>query len=81
LVLQAQRDQAQAQSNLVLATANYQKSRVELDRAIGLTLDHNGILMDDAVRGQVTKTPHVPYVVPSSSVPPSTTTPPVQPQQ
>ncbi|HSS96756.1 MAG TPA: TolC family protein [Terriglobales bacterium] len=80
LVLQAQRDRAQAQSNMVAATANYQKSRVELDRATGLTLDHNGILMDDAVKGQVSKSPHVPYVVPASETP-STTTQPAQPQQ
>jgi hypothetical protein len=44
--------------------SNYQKSRVELDRVIGLTLDHNGILMDDAERGQVSKMPHVPYATP-----------------
>jgi outer membrane protein len=81
LVLQAQRDQAQAQSNMVAATANYQKSRVELDRATGSTLDHNGILMDDAVKGQVSKAPHVPYVVPASETPGTTTAPPAQPQQ
>jgi outer membrane protein len=81
LVLQAQRDQAQAQSNMVAATANYQKSRVELDRATGSTLDHNGILMDDALKGQVTKSPHVPYVVPASEVPGNTAVQPAQPQQ
>jgi len=81
LVLQAQRDQAQAQSNLVAATANYQKSRVELDRATGATLDHNGILMDDAMKGQVTKSPHVQYVVPASEVPGNTPAQPTQPQQ
>jgi hypothetical protein len=40
------------------------KSRLELDRATGLLLDHSGIMMDDAVRGQVTHTPSVPYVEP-----------------
>jgi outer membrane protein TolC len=64
LVLQAQRDMADAQSKQVTAMSNYQKSRVELDRVIGLTLDHNGILMDDAERGQVSKMPHVPYATP-----------------
>ncbi len=68
LVLQAQRDMAQAQSNQVTSMSNYQKSRVELDRVIGATLDHNGILMDDAVRGQVSKTPHVPYATPRTDV-------------
>jgi outer membrane protein len=62
LVLQAQRDLAQAQSNLVTAMSSYEKSRVELDRAIGLTLDHNGIVLADAERGQVSKMPSVPYV-------------------
>jgi len=77
LVLQAQRDMAQAQSNQVLAMANYQKSRVELDRSIGLTLDRNGIMMDDAQRGEVSKMPHVPYVTPRTDVQAQ----PAQPQQ
>jgi outer membrane protein TolC len=68
LVLQTQRDLAQAQSNLVAAKSSYEKSRVELDRAIGLTLDRNGILLDDAERGQVSKMPHVPYVTPRQDV-------------
>jgi outer membrane protein TolC len=80
LVLQTQRDMAQAQSNQVAAMANYQKSRVELDRAIGLTLDHNGIMMDDAERGQVSKMPHVPYVVPRVDLQPNAA-PQTQPQQ
>jgi hypothetical protein len=68
LVLQAQRDMAQAQSNQVTAMANFQKSRIELDRVTGLTLEHNGIMMDDAVRGAVNTMPHVPYVVPANTV-------------
>jgi outer membrane protein TolC len=68
LVLQAQRDMAQAQSTQVTAMANYQKSRIELDRVTGLTLEHNGIMMDDAVRGAVNTMPHVPYAVPASTV-------------
>lgn len=70
LVLQAQRDLAQAASNLVTAKSNYEKARVELDRATGLTLDHNGIQMQDAERGQVSKMPHVPYAAPSADVQP-----------
>jgi outer membrane protein TolC len=77
LVLQTQRDMAQAQSNQVAAMANYQKSRVELDRVIGLTLDHNGILMDDALSGQVSKMPHAPYVTPRTDLQGQ----PAQPQQ
>jgi outer membrane protein len=64
LVLQNQRDLTQAESNLVTAMSNYEKSRVELDRTIGATLDRMGILMADAERGQVTKMPGVPYVAP-----------------
>ena len=64
LVLQNQSELATAQSNLVSAMAAYEKSRLELDRATGLLLDHAGITMDDAVRGQVTHIPNVPYVAP-----------------
>lgn len=64
LVLQNQSELATAQSNMVSAMAAYEKSRLELDRATGLLLDHAGIIMDDAVRGQVTHTPNIPYVAP-----------------
>ena len=79
LVLQAQRDRTQAESNLVSAKGSYEKSRVELDRATGLTLDHNSILLGDAERGQVSKMPHVPYVAPRQEVQPQVM--PQQPQQ
>ena len=66
------------------AMAAYEKSRVELDRAVGTLLDHNGISIDDAARGQVTRMPNVPYVAPRKELPltmPSIqeTTPPAQP--
>ncbi len=64
LVLQNESGLATAQSNLVSAEAAFVKSRVELDRATGLLLDHAGIMMDDAVRGQVTHMPAVPYIEP-----------------
>ena len=63
LVLQAQRDLAQAESNVVTATAAYEKSRVELDRVMGLTLTHNGIEIADAESGKVTRMPKVPGVL------------------
>jgi outer membrane protein TolC len=63
-VLQTARDLTQSESNLVTANSNYEKSRVELDRSIGATLDRLGILMNDAERGQVSKMPAVPYVAP-----------------
>ena len=53
-----------SESNLVSAKAAYEKSRVELDRATGLLLDHSGIDVADATRGQVAHLPKVPYVVP-----------------
>jgi len=52
------------ESNLVSAKAAYEKSRIELDRATGLLLDHSGIDVADATRGQVTHLPRVPYVAP-----------------
>jgi outer membrane protein len=64
LVLQNQSALATAESNLVSATAAYEKSRVELDRATGLLLDHTGIVMADAVRGEVTHMPSVPFIAP-----------------
>jgi outer membrane protein len=69
LVLQNQSALATAESNLVSATANYEKSRIELDRSTGLLLDHTGILVADAQRGQVTHMPSVPYVAPRQETP------------
>jgi len=58
------------ESNLVSAKAAYEKSRVELDRATGLLLDHTGIDIADATRGQVTHLPQVPYVAPRQDTSP-----------
>ena len=60
------------ESNLVSAKAAYEKSRIELDRATGLLLDHAGIDVADATRGQVTHLPSVPYVAPRTDNPPQT---------
>ncbi len=64
LVLQADRDLAQAESNFVAAMSTYEKSRVELDRATGLTLAHTGIEIEDAVRGTVQQSPTFSGVAP-----------------
>ena len=64
LVLQANRDLAQAESNFVEAMSTYEKSIVELDRATGLTLAHAGIEIEEAVRGEVQQTPHFAGVAP-----------------
>lgn len=67
LVLQNQSALATAESTLVSAMAAYEKSRLELDRATGLLLDHAGIVLADAERGEVTHKPSVPYVAPRES--------------
>jgi outer membrane protein TolC len=67
-----------SESNLVSAKAAYEKSRIELDRATGLLLDHSGIDVADATRGQVTHQPKVPYVAPRPDVVPGGEQPPQQ---
>jgi len=76
LVLQTQSALATAESTLMSAMAAYEKSRIELDRAVGVTLDHAGISIDDAAKGQVNRLPNVPYVAPRKDVP--STPPPAQ---
>jgi outer membrane protein len=63
-VLQSETDLATADSNRVQARTAYEKSRVELDRVTGFTLLRNGIVLDDAFNGSVTKQPVIPYVAP-----------------
>jgi len=60
------------ESNLVSAKAAYEKSRIELDRATGLLLEHAGIDIADATRGQVNHLPKVPYVAPRPDATPQT---------
>ena len=68
-VLQTRSALANAESTLLSAMAAYEKSRVELDRAVGTLLDHDGISIDDAAKGQVTRLPNVPYVAPRKDLP------------
>jgi len=77
-VLQNRSALATAESVLLSAMAAYEKSRVELDRAVGTLLDHDGISIDDASRGQVTRLPNVPYVAPRKDLP--SAAPAIQPQ-
>ena len=72
LVLQQQSALTQARSTLVAASSSYEKSRVELDRATGITLSKLGIDIADAERGQVTHAPTVPYVAPRQEAPSAT---------
>jgi outer membrane protein TolC len=51
--LSAQRDLALAELDLVSAMTIYEKAKVELDRATGTTLEHNGILIQDAISGVI----------------------------
>jgi outer membrane protein len=78
-VLQDQSALTSVESNLVSAKAAYEKARVELDRATGLLLDHSGIVMADAERGEVTHMPNVPYVAPRQEVQPGATSQPQPP--
>ncbi len=51
--ISAQRDLAVAELDLLTAQTIYQKAKVELDRSTGRTLEHNGILIQDAVNGTI----------------------------
>jgi outer membrane protein len=79
-VLQYQSGLTSAEVTLVSAKAAYEKAQVELDRATGELLDHAGILIADAERGQVTHMPSIPHVAeqPPDQLP---APPPAQPQQ
>jgi outer membrane protein len=70
-VLQTETDLATADSNRVQARTTYEKSRVELDRVTGYTLVRNGIVLDDAFNGVVTKQPMVPNVAPRNDASPT----------
>src|SRR5271168_4817388 len=69
LVLQTESALATSESTLMSAMAAYEKSRIELDRATGVTLEHAGISIDDAAKGQVTRMPNVPYIAPRKDSP------------
>jgi outer membrane protein TolC len=53
--LSAQHDLALAELDLVNAQTTYEKAKVELDRTTGATLEHNGILLQDAITGVVSR--------------------------
>jgi outer membrane protein len=81
LVLQTQSALATAESTLMSAMAAYEKSRIELERATGVTLDHAGISIDEAAKGQVTRLPNVPGIAPRKELPSVAPPPPPAPQQ
>jgi outer membrane protein TolC len=81
LVLQNEAAMTQAEVTLVSAKAAYEKAEVELDRAIGLLLEHAGIQIAEAERGEVTHAPNIPHVVARPIDQATPATPPAQPQQ
>jgi outer membrane protein TolC len=56
-VILNQRDLAQARSNQVVTQSDYITARTALDRATGMTLQNNNIVLDDAFRGQIARPP------------------------
>jgi outer membrane protein TolC len=64
-VLVAGRDLAVAESNLVAASTIYEKSRVELDRSVGATLESLNIDLHDAEIGELHQMPKATDVLPS----------------
>jgi outer membrane protein TolC len=57
LIIQYQRDLAQAQSNEVTALAAYAKARTDLDRVAGQTLRVNNIDVVEAMSGRISRPP------------------------
>jgi outer membrane protein TolC len=53
--LSAHRDLALAELDLVSAQTAHEKAKVELDRTTGATLEHNGILLQEAIKGVVSR--------------------------
>jgi outer membrane protein TolC len=55
LVVQAQRDLALARSLEITSQNNYVKAKVELDRAVGRTLEENRISIEEAYTGRISR--------------------------
>jgi outer membrane protein TolC len=62
-VILRERDLVDAQQSDVLTVVNYAKSLVEMDRSMGTTLDSNGILLQDALSGNLSRMPTPPFSV------------------
>ena len=67
LVLQASSALTQAESNVLAAATNYEKSMVQLDLSTADTLTRLGINIGDAEAGKVKAVPKVPGLVPVNS--------------
>ena len=57
LTLNAEDALAQAESALDTAQTNYEKKKVDIDRAVGDTLERTGVSIDDAKTGVVSQQP------------------------
>ncbi len=57
LIIQYQSQVAQARSTEVAARGAYAKARVALDHALGLTLEHNNVSLDEAMSGRISRPP------------------------
>jgi outer membrane protein TolC len=62
-VIQAQRDLAQAESVEVRALVDLLKAKIDLDRALGRTLEVNKITISDAKRGEVERNTLIPGTI------------------
>ena len=55
LVIQNESYLAQARSTEIAARSNYQKAQIALDHALGTLLEKNGVELDDAIQGIISK--------------------------
>jgi outer membrane protein TolC len=62
-VILRERDLVDAQRTEVATVSGYAKALVEMDRSMGTTLDRNGILINDALSGNLTRMPTPPFSV------------------
>ena len=63
-VVQAQRDLATSQDAEVQAMANYTHAKIAFDEAVGQTLDVNGISMEEAMAGRISRESSIPANAP-----------------
>jgi hypothetical protein len=69
LVFQQETNVATAEENLLAARISYAKSRVTFDQVMSRTLEHNGILLADALSGSITHMPLTPDTTRSTNLP------------
>jgi outer membrane protein TolC len=68
-VVQDQRDLATAQSAEVQSMANYTHAQINLDQALGTTLEVNHIATDEALGGRLSRTSVLPADLPKPALP------------